>query len=158
MSRPWPVFIAHAPVSHRSDRRTNARDALAPSARAIERPLDPITPNGFDVRHHLPLSSCHDWRQCVDGTLALVAGSTTATLMPGSRLDRMRGNPAGDWTINDVAAPCREHAIRCTPPSGGGSHWKMSDPTQRDIPQRRPVVRRLVRFVDQVKATRHGQA
>ena len=72
--------------------------------------------------------------------------------------------PAGDWTMDDVAALCGEHAIRCTPPSGGGSHWKVSDPTQRDIltvPNRRPVkavyIRRLVRFVELVKSARHGK-
>ena len=83
--------------------------------------------------------------------------------MAASRLDRMRANPAGDWSIDDVAALCREHAIRCTPPSGGGSHWKVSDPMQRDIltiPYRRPIkavyIRRLVRFVDLVKEVRNA--
>jgi hypothetical protein len=78
-----------------------------------------------------------------------------------SRLDRMRANPAADWTIEDVAALCRERGIRCVPPGGGGSHWKVSDPTQRDIltiPQRRPIkpvyIRRLVRFVELVEETR----
>src|SRR5207249_8590794 len=59
-----------------------------------------------------------------------------------SRLHRMAANPAGDWTIDDAEALCREHGIRCTPPHGGGSHWKVSDPTQHDIltiPQRRPI-------------------
>jgi hypothetical protein len=77
----------------------------------------------------------------------------------------MRANPAADWTIDDVAALCREHVIRCTTPSGGGSHWKVSDPTQRDIltiPNRRPVksvyIRRLVRFVELVKSARDGKA
>ena len=37
-------------------------------------------------------------------------------------LRRMRGNPMGDWTMSDVAAVCREHGLRCSPPSGGGSH------------------------------------
>jgi len=85
--------------------------------------------------------------------------------MPRSRLDQMRVNPAGDWSIDDVAALCREHAIRCNPPSGGGSHWKVSDPTQRDIltiPSRRPVkpvyIRRLVRFVNAVRETRDAKA
>ena len=85
--------------------------------------------------------------------------------MAQSRNDRMRANPADDWTIEDVAALCREHAIRCTPPSGGGSHWKVSDPTQRDIltvPNRRPVkpvyIRRLVRFLELVKNARHAKA
>ena len=83
--------------------------------------------------------------------------------MSDSRLDRMRANPFGDWSINDVAALCREHTIRCMPPSGGGSHWKVSDPTQRDIltlPSRRPIkpvyIRRLVRFIDEVKKARNA--
>jgi hypothetical protein len=82
-----------------------------------------------------------------------------------SRLDRMLANPAGDWTIEDVAALCREHAVRCIPPSGGGSHWKVSDPSQRDIltiPSRRPVkpvyIRRLVRLIELVKNARHAKA
>ena len=73
------------------------------------------------------------------------------------RLDRMRRNPASDWTIADVEAVCREHGVRCSPPTGGGSHYKVSHPTQRDIltvPSRRPVkpvyIRKLVRFIDQV--------
>ncbi|HEY1243490.1 MAG TPA: type II toxin-antitoxin system HicA family toxin [Hyphomicrobiaceae bacterium] len=74
-----------------------------------------------------------------------------------SRLERMRANPAGDWTIGDVGAVCREHGVRCTPPRRGGSHYKVSHPSQRDIltiPARRPVksiyIRHLVRFIDAV--------
>jgi hypothetical protein len=85
--------------------------------------------------------------------------------MPLSRLDRMRANPAGDWAIDDVEALCGEYGIRCVPPRGGGSHWKVSDPTQRDIltiPQRRPVkpvyIRKLVRFVQAVMEARDGKA
>ena len=85
--------------------------------------------------------------------------------MAQSRLDRMRANPAADWTIEDVAAVCREHGVRCTPPSGGGSHWKVSDPSQRDIltiPSRRPLklvyIRRLVRLIELVKNARHAKA
>jgi hypothetical protein len=77
----------------------------------------------------------------------------------------MQANPAADWSMDDVASVCHEHAIRCSPPTGGGSHWKVSDPTQRDIltvPNRRPVkvvyIRRLVRFVELVKSARHGKA
>jgi antitoxin HicB len=76
-----------------------------------------------------------------------------------SRLDRMRANPAADWSMDDVLSLCHEHGIRCNPPSGGGSHWKVSELTQRDIltiPNRRPVkaiyIRRLVRFVELVKS------
>jgi len=85
--------------------------------------------------------------------------------MPTSQLDRMQANPAGDWSIDDVAALCREHGIRCTPPRGGGSHWKVSDPTQRDIltiPRRRPIkvvyIRKLVRFVQAVMEARNAKA
>ena len=74
-----------------------------------------------------------------------------------NRLDRMRSNPAGDWTIDDVEAVCREFGIRCTAPSGGGSHYKVSHPLRRDIltiPRRRPVkpvyIRKLVRFIEAV--------
>jgi len=85
--------------------------------------------------------------------------------MPSSRLDRMRSSPSSDWTIDDVSALCREHGIRCVPPLGGGSHWKVSDPTQRDIltiPQRRPIrsiyIRKLVRFVQAVMEARNAKA
>jgi hypothetical protein len=73
------------------------------------------------------------------------------------RFDQMRRNPAADWSIADVEAVCREHGLRCSAPSGGGSHYKVSHPFQRDIltiPSRRPVkpiyIRKLVRFIDQV--------
>ena len=77
------------------------------------------------------------------------------------RLDAMRSNPAGDWTMADIEAVCREHEVRCSAPSGGGSHYKVSDPARRDIltiPSRRPVkpvyVRKLVRFIDAVRQGR----
>ena len=70
-------------------------------------------------------------------------------------LDRMRRNPAGDWAISDVAAACAEYGVRCVAPSGGGSHYKVSHPSQRDIltiPRARPVkpvyIRKLVRFIE----------
>ena len=72
--------------------------------------------------------------------------------------DRMCRNPAGDWTIADIAAVCAEHGVNCTPPSGGGSHFKVSRPTQRDIlaiPRARPVkpvcIRKLARFIEAVR-------
>ena len=71
------------------------------------------------------------------------------------RLDRMRANPAGGWKIADVEKVCRAHGVRCRPPTGGGSHYKVSHPSQRDIltiPSRRPVkpvyIRKLVRFIE----------
>ncbi len=75
-----------------------------------------------------------------------------------SRLERMQANPVGDWTISDVEAVCREYGLRCSPPTGGGSHYKVSHPLRRDIltiPSRRPVkpiyVRKLVRFIEAVR-------
>ena len=73
-------------------------------------------------------------------------------------LDRMRSNPASAWSIADVQRVCREHGVRCTPPTGGGSHYKISHASQREIltvPFRRPIkpvyVRKLVRFIDAVR-------
>ncbi len=75
-------------------------------------------------------------------------------------LDKMRNNPSG-WRIEDVQRLCREHDIHCEPPSRG-SHWKISDPTQREIltvAYKRPLkpgyIRRLVRFVDLVLGARN---
>jgi hypothetical protein len=72
-------------------------------------------------------------------------------------LDAMRRNPAGDWSIGDVERVCQSHGVRCAAPSGGGSHYKVSHPSQREIltvPFRRPIkpvyIRKLVRFIDSV--------
>ena len=73
-------------------------------------------------------------------------------------LERMKRNPAGDWSIRDVEQVCRADGISCTPPSGGGSHYKISHPSQREIltvPFRRPIkpvyIRKLVRFIEAVQ-------
>lgn len=70
-------------------------------------------------------------------------------------LDRMRHNPAGDWTMADVQKLCTRHGVRCTPPSGGGSHYKLSHPASQDIltiPRARPIkpvyIRKLVKLVE----------
>ena len=72
----------------------------------------------------------------------------------------MRRSPAADWTIDDVATVCAEHGLRCMPPTGGGSHYKVSHPSQRailTIPRARPVkpvyIRMLVRFIESVRGT-----
>jgi hypothetical protein len=82
-----------------------------------------------------------------------------------NRLEEMRDNPNGDWTIGDVEALCKECGIECSAPRSGGSHWKVSDPTQREIltiPRRRtlkPVyIRKLVQFVDRVNEARDDKA
>lgn len=74
------------------------------------------------------------------------------------RLERMRQNPQGDWTIRDVEAVCREHGIVCDPPRGGSSHYKVAHPSQAEIltvPFKRPIkpvyIRKLVAFIDAVE-------
>ncbi len=73
-------------------------------------------------------------------------------------LERMRRNPVGDWTIKDIENVCRAHGIACNPPSGGGSHYKVSHPKVREIltiPFRRrlkPIyIRQLVKFIEAVR-------
>jgi hypothetical protein len=74
------------------------------------------------------------------------------------RLERMRSNPR-DWTIGDVEAVCREHGIRCDPPRGGSSHYKIKHPRVNAIltvPSRRPIkavyIRKLVALIDLVRS------
>jgi hypothetical protein len=78
-------------------------------------------------------------------------------------LDRMRAKPGSDWSISDVESVCRSHGVRCVPPSGGGSHYKVSHPSQREIltvPFRRPIklvyIRKLVRFIEAVRDASEG--
>ncbi len=73
-------------------------------------------------------------------------------------LDRMRANPSSDWRVADVETVCRTYGIRCASPSGGGSHFKVSHPSQREIltvPFRCPIkpvyIRKLVRFIDAMR-------
>jgi hypothetical protein len=80
-----------------------------------------------------------------------------ALAMTSVLLERMKRNPAADWTIGDVEVVCRAYNVRCTPPSGGGSHYKISHPSRREIltvPFRRPIkpvyIRKLVRFIEEL--------
>ena len=75
------------------------------------------------------------------------------------RLERMRRNPAGDWTIQDVETLCRQHQILCEPPRGGGSHYKVAHRMMAEkltIPYKRPIkpvyIRKLTAFVAAVRA------
>ncbi len=70
-------------------------------------------------------------------------------------LDQMRRSPAADWTIADVATVCAQYGVRCTSPTGGGSHHKISHLLQRDIltiRRARPVkpvhTRKPVKFIE----------
>ncbi|HUR43560.1 MAG TPA: type II toxin-antitoxin system HicA family toxin [Aestuariivirga sp.] len=74
------------------------------------------------------------------------------------RLEAMRRNPRGDWTIADVKALCREFGIFCEPLRGGGSHYKIAHPQlplKLTIPFKRPIkpvyVKQLVAFADTVR-------
>lgn len=73
------------------------------------------------------------------------------------RLQDMRANPHGDWTIDDVRVVCRANGIDLLNPSGG-SHYKVAhknSPMILTIPANRPIkpvyIRRLVQFIDAVK-------
>jgi hypothetical protein len=73
------------------------------------------------------------------------------------RLEDMRNNPRGDWRIEDVEAVCRERGILCSPPRGGGSHYKVAHHRVAEkltIPYKRPIkpvyIRKLVAFIDAV--------
>jgi len=69
----------------------------------------------------------------------------------------MRANPKDGWAIRDVSVVCEAYGVTLLPPKGG-SHYKVSHVSQRDIltiPCDRPVkavyIRRLVDFVDAVR-------
>jgi hypothetical protein len=74
------------------------------------------------------------------------------------RLEDMRNNPRGDWSIEDVEAICREYGILCSAPRGGGSHYKIAHQRMAEkltIPYKRPIkpvyIRKLVAFLDAVR-------
>ena len=79
-------------------------------------------------------------------------------------LDKMRSNPRGDWTIANVQTLCAKEGLECSPPSGGGSHWKVSHPLVSEIltiPAHRPIkpiyIRRLVAVIEKVRAVQHAE-
>lgn len=70
-------------------------------------------------------------------------------------LAQMRQNPAADWTIGDIARVCGGLGWQCLPPSGGGSHWKVTAPGMEPIltvPARRPIkpvyIRQLLAMIE----------
>jgi hypothetical protein len=69
-------------------------------------------------------------------------------------LEQMRQNPAGGWRIGDVVKVCTDAGATCSPPRGGGSHYKVSKIGKREIltiPSRRPIkpiyIRKLIAFL-----------
>lgn len=74
------------------------------------------------------------------------------------RLEMMANNPAGDWTIKDVEAVCREFGVRCEASRAGSSHYKIAHPDIPGIlvvPYKRPIkpiyIKRLVSFIGAVR-------
>jgi hypothetical protein len=70
-------------------------------------------------------------------------------------LIRMRPNPAGDWTIQDIERLCSGLDWQCLPPSGGGSHWKLTatdEETIVTISAKRPIkpvyIRKLLAMME----------
>ena len=84
-------------------------------------------------------------------------------MMRGVRLlERMRAN-ARDWRIEDVKTLCAAFELELDRPPGG-SHYSVkhsSQPRRLTIPFRRPIkpvyIRKLVRYVDAVRAAREEQ-
>lgn len=77
----------------------------------------------------------------------------------GKRLEAMRRNPAGDWTIDDIAAVCRACGVTCAAPARG-SHYRIAHGSLRailTIPARRPIkpvyVREFLAYIDAVEAS-----
>jgi predicted RNA binding protein YcfA (HicA-like mRNA interferase family) len=76
---------------------------------------------------------------------------------PTTLLDRMKRNPAGDWTIADVEQLCEQHGLLFRL-GKGTSHAHAKHPKAEEIltiPARRPIkpiyIRNLVRYIE-----RHG--
>jgi hypothetical protein len=69
-------------------------------------------------------------------------------------LDQMARNPAAGWRIADIQMACKAFGVTCSPPRGGGSHYKISKPGKREIltiPFKRPIkpiyIKKLVSFL-----------
>ena len=74
--------------------------------------------------------------------------------MSEDRLERMRRNPAADWTIADVTALCRTYGMYCEAPRSGGSHYQVGHPRLAEkltIPFKRPIkpvyIRKLIALI-----------
>ncbi|MCR9140333.1 MAG: type II toxin-antitoxin system HicA family toxin [Alphaproteobacteria bacterium] len=69
-------------------------------------------------------------------------------------LDKMGANPQNDWKIKDVQTVCEYCNLECAPPSGGGSHWKVSSEHLEGIltiPSNRPIkaiyIKKLIGYI-----------
>ena len=75
------------------------------------------------------------------------------------RLEEMRRNPQGNWSISDIEKLCSEFEMMCLPPRGGGSHYKIAHPNLAEkltIPHKRPIkpiyIKKLVALVDKLRS------
>jgi predicted RNase H-like HicB family nuclease len=67
---------------------------------------------------------------------------------------------ATDQTVGDIEVVCKSFGAMCTPPTGGGSHYKVAHPNQAEIltiPARRPIksvyIKHFVAFINMVRPT-----
>jgi len=77
------------------------------------------------------------------GPLAATTPKLAAlTGRPASKkLDDIKANPRGDWTIADIKAACKQLGLECTPPTRG-SHHKVSSARlmgHLTVPYNRPI-------------------
>lgn len=69
-------------------------------------------------------------------------------------LKRMKENPKADWAINDIETLCRSYSVKISPPTGGGSHYKVYSELLEEIltiPSHKPIkpiyIKKLVSFI-----------
>jgi predicted RNA binding protein YcfA (HicA-like mRNA interferase family) len=75
-------------------------------------------------------------------------------MMAADLLDRMRRNPAADWTIADVERVCRDHGLLFRAEKGSHCHAKHPAAIEiLTIPARRPIkpvyIRKLVHYIEE---------
>lgn len=133
-----PAFPADKPTDRR---RHHPRHRRRPRARPRRRPTLPAATLRRPRRH--PALRRPD----------LLAD--TASEADGRHPHAHAAYPVANWTIRDVELVCRENGVWCSPPTGGGTHYKLSHPASRDIltiPARRPIkpvyIRKLVRLIE----------
>lgn len=70
----------------------------------------------------------------------------------------MKNNPHGNWRIEDIKKLVNEYGFEFQPPSGGGSHYKLSHPKLREIqtvPFHRPIkpyyIKQILSLIEEVE-------
>ena len=60
---------------------------------------------------------------------------------PSRQFEKIKGNPKGDWSIEDIQAACRQLDMMCVAPTRG-SHHKVTSPHiagHLTVPYKRPI-------------------